>query len=217
MTVMNSQAWDERYAAAELVWSAQPNRFVVSELSELASGLAYDMATGEGRNAIWLAGRGWHVTAADFSAVALEKARVLASRAEVPASRIRWVRADVTVEAPEAATYDLVLVCYLQLPAAARRLALRAAARALRAGGTLLVIAHDSSNLTEGVGGPQDASVLYTAEDAGADLADLPQLEVKRAERVARPVIVDGVERIAWDAMLRLRRTNPAGRASPAC
>ncbi len=107
-------------------------------------------------------------------------------------------------EAPDAASSDLVLIAYLQLPAAARRRAVRAAARALRPTGTLLIIAHDSSNLTEGIGGPQDPAVLYTAQDALRDIADL---DIERTERVARPVSVDGVQRTAWDALLRVRRT----------
>ena len=60
---MDSAAWDARYAAQELVWSAEPNRFVVEELSDLPPGRALDVAAGEGRNAIWLASRGWRVTA----------------------------------------------------------------------------------------------------------------------------------------------------------
>ncbi len=80
----------------------------------------------------------------------------------------------------------------------------------LRPGGTLLWVAHDSSNLTEGTGGPQDPRVLMTAEDVVADLDGIP-VDVERAERVARVVTVaDGhgaeAERTAWDCLLRLRR-----------
>jgi 2-polyprenyl-3-methyl-5-hydroxy-6-metoxy-1,4-benzoquinol methylase len=63
---MDAQAWDERYTASELLWSATPNQFVAAELSDLAPGRAVDLAAGEGRNALWLAERGWHVTAVDF-------------------------------------------------------------------------------------------------------------------------------------------------------
>lgn len=210
---MDAQAWDERYAGADLVWSAEPNRFVVAELSDEPPAAAYDMAAGEGRNAIWLARRGWTVTAADFSAVALDKGRrLLAGQPDAARLTVRWVRSDVLQNGPEAAAYDLVLLAYLQLPAAQRRIAVRAAAAALRPGGTLLVIAHDSTNLREGVGGPQDPALLYTAADVVADLADVAGLVVERAERVARPVPLDGVERTAWDALARLRNGSGAGR-----
>ena len=55
---MNSDEWDARYAATGLVWSAEPNRFVVAEVDDLAPGRALDLACGEGRNAIWLASKG---------------------------------------------------------------------------------------------------------------------------------------------------------------
>src|SRR4051812_50095966 len=75
---MGAAAWDERCAATGLVWSAEPNRSVVAELADVRPGRALDLAAGEGRNAIWLAVRGWRVTAVDFSAVAIDKGRRLA-------------------------------------------------------------------------------------------------------------------------------------------
>ncbi len=62
---MDSQEWDRRYAGADLVWTAEPNQFVVAELQGLAPGWALDVAAGEGRNAVWLASQGWQVTAVD--------------------------------------------------------------------------------------------------------------------------------------------------------
>ena len=72
---MDAAAWDERYAATALVWSAGPNQFVESELASLPPGRALDLACGEGRNARWLAERGWQVTAIDWSEVAVDKGR----------------------------------------------------------------------------------------------------------------------------------------------
>ncbi|GAA2798116.1 class I SAM-dependent methyltransferase [Kitasatospora sp. CM 4170] len=185
---MKSRDWDERYAASELVWGVEPNRWVVRELAELAPGRALDLAAGEGRNSIWLARRGWHVTGLDFSAVALERAeRLTADLPDEVADRLTWRHGDAReLEAPPEG-YDLVLVAYLQLPAEDRRAALVRAAAALAPGGTLLVVAHDSTNLTEGVGGPQDPRVLYTPDDVLADL-DGAGLHTVRAERVHRPV-----------------------------
>ena len=199
---MDAQDWDERYAAHDLVWSAEPNVFVAAELADLEPGRALDLAAGEGRNAIWLARRGWTVTAADFSQVALDKGRQLAGD-----TGVRWVCADAT-RWDEPAAYDLVVVAYLQLAAPERRAALRAAYASLVEGGTLLVVAHDSSNLAEGTGGPQDPAVLMTAEDVLGDLDGLA-FDVARAERVARQV-GDGhgeePARTAWDCLVRLVR-----------
>jgi SAM-dependent methyltransferase len=199
---MDANAWDERYAATELVWSVTPNQFVAAELGDLPPGRAVDLAAGEGRNAIWLADLGWSVTAVDFSQVALDKGRRLAGDAAVT-----WVRADATTWEADAA-YDLAVLAYLQLPADERRAAVRRAFAALRPGGTFFLVAHDTTNLTEGTGGPQDASVLMTAQDVLEDLAG-EAVEVVRAERVPRTVDEghgDEPARTAWDCLVRLVR-----------
>lgn len=200
---MDAQAWDERYAASELVWSREPNATVASECAGLPPGRAVDLAAGEGRNAIWLAGRGWDVTAVDYSQVALDKGRRLAG--DLP---VAWVCADATTWT--GAGLDLAVVAYLQLPAEQRRAAARNAVSALRPGGTLVWVAHDSTNLAEGTGGPQDPAVLMSAEDVVADVADLG-VTVARAGRTAREVTTPdehGGEhaRTAWDCLVRLTR-----------
>jgi SAM-dependent methyltransferase len=194
---VDSQEWDRRYAGAELVWTAEPNRFVVGELRDLAPGRALDVAAGEGRNAVWLAAQGWQVTAVDFSAVGLDKGRRLA---EARGVTVDWVRADVRDYQPEAAAFQLVLVAYLQLREAELDGVLRRAATALAPGGVLLVVGHDLANLTEGAGGPQDPAVLHTPE---AITRSLGGLAVVRAERVRRPV-ADGRE--AVDTLVRATR-----------
>jgi len=201
---MDAQAWNERYAGAEPVWSLTPNVFVEHELAGVPPGTAVDLAAGEGRNAIWLARQGWLVTAVDFAEAGLDRGRALAGD-----TALTWVCADATTwVAPE--PVDLVLVAYLQLPPAERRAAVDRAWRSLVPGGTLLWIAHDSTNLTEGTGGPQDADVLMTAQDILADLdAAAATYEVVRAERVARTV-GDGhgeeEQRTAWDCLARVVR-----------
>lgn len=203
---MDSNAWDARYTGTELVWSAGPNVWVEQVCGGLAPGTAVDLAAGEGHNALWLAAKGWHTTAVDFSGVALDRARALAvERLGPDADRLSTVQADLTTYAPNS-EYDLVLVVYLQLTAAERAIALRTAAGAVAPGGRLLVVAHHSDNLTQGVGGPQSPAALYTEQDV---LDDVEQplrerhLTVERAERVLRDV--DG-GRQAVDTLVVLRR-----------
>ncbi len=187
---------------------SEPNQFVAAELADLPPGTAVDLAGGEGRNAIWLASRGWSATAVDFSQVALDKGARLAGDLDVT-----WVCADATRWQPDEPV-DLVVIAYFQVPAEDRRRAVRGAATMLRPGGTLLLVAHDSTNIAEGTGGPQDPRVLMTAEDVVADLDGL-DVDVVRAERVAREVRSadpshhehGGEERrTAWDCLVRVVR-----------
>lgn len=197
---MDAEDWNRRYATSELLWTAEPNRFLVEEVAGLAPGRALDVAAGEGRNAVWLATRGWEVTAVDFSQVGLDKARQLADRAGVT---VELVCADATD--PIDATFDLVVVLYLQLPSEQRRRAFRNAASAVAVGGTLLIVGHDTTNLTIGTGGPQDPAVLFTADDVVDDL-DGTGLTILRAEAVHRPVAAGDGERVAVDALVRAER-----------
>jgi SAM-dependent methyltransferase len=199
---VNAETWDERYAASELVWGAAPNRWVEQECAALPPGTAVDLACGEGRNALWLAELGWRVTAVDFSAVGLQKGRA-AEEHSPPAHAIDWVCADVTgYRHPQ--PVDLVLISYLQVIASERRAVVRTAADTLAPGGVLVVVAHHSRNLSAGTGGPQDPTVLYSAEDVVADL-DGAGLVIDTAEQVMRPV--DGAPRPAIDTLLRAHRT----------
>jgi hypothetical protein len=71
----------------------------------------------------------------------------------------------------------------------------------------LLLVAHDTSNLTEGTGGPQDASVLMTADDVLTDLGDAAY-DVVSSGRVERQVAgPDGRSLTAYDALVRVVRT----------
>jgi len=195
---MRREDWDQRYAGVESLWAARPNRFLVAEVSELEPGRALDLACGEGQNSIWLASLGWEATGVDFSRVAIEKARGRAARDGVEAE---FVCADLVEYEPERKAFDLVLVFYIHIPAAERRLVLARAAAALAPGGIFLLVGHDLLNLTDGVGGPRDPDLLFTPDDIAAEL---PGLEIEKAERVLRDV--DGEDRPAIDALVRARK-----------
>lgn len=174
---MDASEWDQRYDTSELVWSAEPNSFVVSLTRDLAPGTAIDVAAGEGRNALWLAERGWSVTAVDFSSVAVDRGR------ELPGGRaVDWQVADVTTYTPDQ-QFDLVLICYLHLSRAVMRPMLLRAASWVAPGGHLVVVGHAIRNLTEGVGGPPSADNLHD-EELYADAAR--GLVVERLEEVER-------------------------------
>ena len=193
---MDARDWDERYAASELVWSEGPNRFVEEVARDLEPGRALDLACGEGRNAIWLARQGWSVTGADYSKVAIEKAHHLADAAKVA---VDWRHVDVVTFKAPSASYDFVLLCYLQLPFEQMTTVTVNASQALAPGSTLCVVGHAWVNLTEGVGGPQDPAVLYEPSDVVGWLGDLA---VSRAEHVTRTLDTESGPRDAIDTLV---------------
>jgi SAM-dependent methyltransferase len=194
--------WDKRYASVENLWAVKPNRFLVAEVAELEPGRALDLACGEGQNAIWLATLGWEVTGVDYSEVAIAKAR---ARAERDGTRVDFVCADLLEYEPSAGAFDLVLLLYFHIPATDRREVLARAAGALALGGTCLVIGHDLTNLTHGVGGPSDPDLLSTPDELAAEL---PGLEIQKATTILRDV--DGEDRDAIDNLVRARRPLPS-------
>ena len=204
---MDREEWNKRYANKEFVWTVDPNRFLVAEVSDLQPGRALDLGCGEGRNAVWLAEQGWQVTAVDFSKIGLDKARQLASARGM---HLTWVLADVTAYRPHPATYDLVLMCYLQLPACERNRVLARARDALASHGTLLYIGHDLSNLEHGWGGPQDPAVLCTPQDVVAELTDLRIVKAEvRSRSVAREPAHGGpLNATALDSLVRAVRAD---------
>ncbi|GAA4226740.1 class I SAM-dependent methyltransferase [Actinomadura meridiana] len=134
--------WDGRYSEHDHLWSGEPNAVLVREITDLEPGTALDLGCGEGGDAIWLARRGWGVTAADISGVALDRAAHHAKAAGV-ADRIEFQRHDLAASFPEG-TYDLVSAAFLHSPEEGmpREAILRAAAAAVAPGGVLLVVGH---------------------------------------------------------------------------
>jgi SAM-dependent methyltransferase len=135
--------WEDFYRDRELVWSGNANPLLVREVAGLAPGSALDLGCGEGADAIWLAARGWRVTAVDISATALGRAADRAAQAGV-GDAITWARHDLTRTFPDG-EFDLVSAQFLHSPVAApgeRDVILGRAADAVAVGGTLLVVSH---------------------------------------------------------------------------
>jgi SAM-dependent methyltransferase len=193
--------WNRKHGEGALLFGAEPNRFLVDEVEEIEPGRALDVACGSGRNAVWLAFRGWKVTGVDFSGIALEQARGLAAERGV---EVEWVEADLLGWRPFDDAFDLIAVLYLQLPGDQLAAVLQRAAGGLAPGGTMLVVGHHRDNLEHGSGGPKDPGVLFTPEQVKETLRGAG-LRVEKAAAVLRPR--EG-EPDAIDALVRARRSS---------
>lgn len=104
--------WDETYLESEAMWSGNPNAALVAEATGLRPGLALDVGSGEGADAVWLEQQGWEVVGLEPSSVAIERAQAAAERAGV---EIEWVQGQLGEVFLPHAEYDLVSACYVPL------------------------------------------------------------------------------------------------------
>jgi SAM-dependent methyltransferase len=196
--------WDHRYGERDgAMWSGRPNGRLVAEVEPLRPGRALDVGCGEGADAIWLAQRGWTVTAVDVSAVALTRARRAAEAAGVA---VDWVCGDALRALFEPRAFDLVSLQYPALPKASGEAAVRALLDAVAPGGTLLAVYHDlddahRAHMKERGVDPED---YLGADDLASHLGDDFTIELHRVEpRLDPPPGTPHID----DVVLRARRT----------
>lgn len=215
-----AEFWDHRYLAlrgdAGRMWSGRVNATVETEVAGLQPGTALELGCGEGADALWLAARGWTVTAVDISAHALEVAEAQAANRGL-ARRIHWIRADLATWHPPG-LFDLVTAAFLHSPVAfPREDVLRRAAAAVAPGGRLLVVGHGAF--------PSQMSHEHRAEDhaplPGPDEV-LAALRLPAGWSVETNALVDravtradGEAMTLVDTVLRVRRDVQAGADRP--
>lgn len=186
MTGHGPAGWNQRYRERGR-GPGEPEPAVVEVLAPLPPGRAVDLAAGAGRHALWLAARGWRVTAVDFSAVGVDRGRAAAAAAGLA---VEWVVADVCEWAPPRGTqpadahaahappFDLVLATRVRLDPEV----LRGAAGRLAPGGRLVVLGHAVAG--EWVDGPRDPALRHTPESLAEAAAGLV---TERLEHLDRP------------------------------
>ncbi|GAB3193785.1 NAD(P)/FAD-dependent oxidoreductase [Geodermatophilus arenarius] len=207
-----AQWWEERYRTHDSgVWSGRVNDVLATEAADLPPGRALDAGAGEGGDAVWLARRGWTVTALDLSRTALDRA---AAAAEAAGVSLETREVDVSSWQPGEERWDLVTASFLHFPPGTRDAVLRTLASAVAPGGTLLVTMHDGSDVAHGIQRPGLPDWYATGGQMAAVL-DPGDWEVQVAE--ARPRAARGHEHgsaHAADAVLRARRRQPVTSSS---
>ncbi len=179
----SAHAWDARHQAGQGSEWPLPDPTVVSEVGTMTPGTALDLGCGSGRHAIWLAEQGWRVTGVDFSRTGLWRLADEAGRRRVG---VRAELADLRVWTPGGSGFDLVLVSFVHIDDVFAKVA-----RWLAPGGRIIVIGHSVRNATDGVGGPNDRTLLHDYVHLAAR-ATGARLRVLRAGEVERQT-VDGV------------------------
>ena len=171
--------WNERYAEDGFAYGLEPNGFLVEHADRL-SGSVLCIASGEGRNAVWLAERGLDVHGVDGSSVGVEKTRRLAAERGV----------NVSVSHADLAEFDLgrdqwdgIVAIFAHLPPPLRERVHRAIPRALKAGGVLLLEAYAPGQLGRGTGGPPALPMLYSVPTLRDELAGLRFDRLEETER----------------------------------
>jgi SAM-dependent methyltransferase len=220
MRASDRESYDELYRSAPALWSGRPNRQLVVEASELPPGRALDAGSGEGGDALWLAERGWRVTAVDFSTVALERAAAQAASRGVD-DRVEWVHADLGEWTPPEESFDLVAAHYLHASWTDRPAMFRRLAEAVAPGGTLLVVGHllaEGEDQDQGQGHGHedeglhrhDPAAFYTAEDVAAVLDPAEWSDVVTEIRDRDPEAAEQTGNSAPDTVLVARRWSGA-------
>ncbi len=143
-SLTSAQFWDDRYANISPVSNGKPGTMLVRFTEDLSPGRALELGCGRGDDSVWLAKRGWQVTAVDIAKQALAYAAANARRNNVEES-IHFEQHDLSLTFPEG-EYDLVTASFLESPVDfGRQMVLRKAAALVARGGVLLITSHGSA------------------------------------------------------------------------
>lgn len=203
--------WEDRYAAAP-VWSGRVNPTLAEVLADLPLGSALDLGCGEGADALWLAQRGWRVTAVDIAPSAIARASAAARAAGLGEERVRYRVVDLAapgdLESAAGGAVDLVTASFLHSPVELDRIAaLRRAATLVAPGGHLFILTHAAP--PSWASGLEHAGhrFLTPQEDLAALDLDATVWTVELAELRARAATApDGTPAELLDGVVLLRR-----------
>lgn len=176
------ESWNERYNRPEYVFGTEPNDFLAEMAERIPPGPVLCLAEGEGRNAVFLAGRGHEVTAVDQSAAGLAKANKLAAERGVT---IRTVEADLGQFRIEPGAWDGIVSIFFHVPRELRAAIYRRVVAGLRPGGVFVLEAYTPEQIALGTGGPRDPNLMPTLALLTDELAGLEiEIGVERQREV---------------------------------
>ncbi len=179
-----SNSWDARFDTDHYVYGTEANEHVVEALSRMPGrkqGRAVELACGEGRNAVYLAQQGFHVTAVDSSSIGLEKTQRLANEHGVC---VETICADALLWRPETPA-DILVTTWFHVPAEQKTALFRALTEAVRPGGVIIAewFHPDQRNKGFTSGGPPLPEMMFTKDELEAGLSSFSFETLKHSER----------------------------------
>jgi len=172
--------WNEKFATIDYAYGTEPNDFLVSAVTNLKRGETLSLAEGEGRNAVWLAQRGFTVSASEQSEKGVGKTLRLALQRGVI---VMAERGELETFHIQPNSWDLVVSIFAHTPQELRRKLHRQVVAGLKPGGVFVLEAYTPAQIANNTGGPKDASLMPTAELLRSELAGLVFDRIEEVER----------------------------------
>ena len=181
MTQYWDKMWDERFELPGYYYGTEPNDFL-RENSKVfkPKGKILCLAEGEGRNAVFLAGQGFDVTAVDGSQAGMVKMRELAQERKVSVAEVVSDLADFDFGTDR---WDGIVAIWCHLPKELLTRVLKNASKSLTLGGSILIEAYTPKQLEYKTGGPHSVDLLNQLHEFQRDLKGLKQIHGIELER----------------------------------
>jgi cyclopropane fatty-acyl-phospholipid synthase-like methyltransferase len=177
--MFDKKYWNERYSSNEYLYGTVPNSFLV-EHADLLTGPVLSLSEGEGRNAVFLATRGFNVHGVDNSEVGLEKAKALAKLRNVT---IQTEVADLASFEPRTSFYGSVISISAHLPSAIRNKLYPLIEQCLKPRGIILLEAYSENQFSRRTGGPKDSDLLMTVVKLETEFPNCEPILIRELKR----------------------------------
>lgn len=191
------QYWNEEYKKHKEPWT-EPDEVLVREVEGVSPGTAIDIGAGEGANVVWLAEKGWQVTAFDYAEEGIKTIKKIAEEKDV---EIKTIVGDILAYEFEE-TYDLVYMAHLYMGPKHRPKMLANAASALAVEGTFIFIGVEPY---EGMDSNHRDVLASTDEIAGL-IEKIPGIQIDKTETIHRIVSYSGGSEEVDSIMIRAKR-----------
>ncbi|WP_199671230.1 SAM-dependent methyltransferase [Salinibius halmophilus] len=171
--------WQQRYDQDEYIYGTHPNDFLLQQAEGLAGKKVLCVAEGEGRNAVFLAKLGCHVTAVEIAPAGVDKITNLAKAEGV---QVEAIQADLADWQWPCSHFDAVVAIFAHFPVATRKQIHQSIVTTLKSDGVLILEAYTPQQLKHKTGGPPKAEMMMTThsieeEFDGLDFQFLTELE----------------------------------------